>query len=438
MKRSLSCLSLLIPLACLEACSKDTSEPTSEIEMGGGGAGQSNTESGGSAASGGGSEATGGKASGGSTSSNTGGAASGNQCGPVEDCTWNELDKSSCEVGDCCGDMSCVDAICIALCGETADSLTAFDSDFNVLAQICNFQATHSLVQSEASCQQPLIYNYSSSFNEAMSQVEIAVTRSRLSPFGEGQESLQVYERTLPWNGGGVPSAPPANFGVNPSETRLAYWVTDTQSVSNSTFYEVDLKTDVVRNLTGIYPGKTVWLDDTRLLQCAQQIGSDDAGIYVIDVSGVDLEVTLVASGISCGGPLGIIDGTVVLTGGPPTSTPTAALGVIPVAVIEEVVAGTRPVVDIYSDGDIQRFPRGEVWRHFGTVEGGKWFVAPSVSDYSAYQVEELSLSGNALTFGEPVPLPQGDAPYAQAFHVGGDQFAVVTGENATVVSLKP
>ena len=416
-----------------------------QAESGGAGAGgkpQSAGDGGEPASSGGEPQTSGGAVGSGGDSGGTPATGGANQCGVAGDCLAAQIDALACDGGSCCSELGCFEGQCVNPCGDDADgfdSLTALSSDYIVDAQICQFDGYRSVMRADA-CSVPAIYDFDSWYNSAESRIEIHIRRGVPEATGARMLFEQVKDYEIAWAGSGEPSAPPANFAVNPSETRLSFWVTDT-GTGSSELAEVNIETDEIRALTSTYPGQSLWLDDTTLLQCAQGIeagqGASQEGLYLIDVAGSTLTSTFVAGRFSCGGPLGIVDDSFILTGGSAIVGGTdPALAALPIAWLREVAAGSRAALDIYNDAGIQRFARGEVWRHYGVVSGN-WFVAPSNSSYTEYHVEVLSVAAETLTFGAPVPLPFGDAPYAHALSLGDNRHALWLGNHAAVIRLR-
>ena len=360
---------------------------------------------------------------------------------PAGTCEWDELEALSCAASECCGGLTCLGDRCIDACGEADDFLDPFAVDFTVFGRICAYQGSRSVVSLDGGCEQPIIYHFDATHSEVDAELSIAVRRAPLSLFAPSLVFSPVYDATHAWPSATAPSSPPANFSVNPAQTKLVYWITDTGD-GTSTLYQVDLGTDAVRTLPGVYPGMTRWLDNDRILQCADGIGDgiglDEEGLWVIDTSGPTLNPTFVAGRFQCGGPLGLVGTTTVLTGGAPVVGGTApALGAIPLSTLEAVLTGDREPIDIYGDPEIQRFSRGDVWQHFGTVHGGQWFVAPANPDYTAYQLEVMTVTNDTVTFAPPISLPMGDLPYADVLHVGANKFVVNTGDMGAVIALE-
>lgn len=348
-----------------------------------------------------------------------------NLCEASEACGWADPPRLSCGDGSaCCEDRTCITGECLDLCGEGVESFTEpLGSDYGVLGTLCNFNPARVVLRSTDACDETVLYDWSTTYRQADGQLDVSISRATLRPQQARVSSESLMERTLPWASASAPSSPPANFAVNPGETRAVFWVTDTGSGS-SELHEVDLATGDERTLSGTFPGKAYFLTDTLLLQCADGIGAgvggSEEGLYAIDLSGDVLQETFVAGRFQCGGPLGKVGGTHILTGGTPIVGGTAvALAVIPISAIEEVVAGTRTAIDVFADAGIQRIERGEVWQHFVQVVGGAWLYAPSNQDYSAYQFEPLTLMGGQLQIGSPSPAPG----VWGAFLVADDRF---------------
>jgi hypothetical protein len=185
---------------------------------------------------------------------------------------------------------------------------------------------------------------------------------------------------------------------------------------------------------------RLVWLDDDRFVICATALGTPDntgtEGVYLVDGSGASLEPTYLAGRFDCN-TLGIIDDAWLAIGGSPIVGGTQpALVVVPLTVIDEVVAGSRSPLDVYTDESVQRIAR-EVWGLSGFFPGGRWYVSPANAQYTEYQVEPLTVDNGTLSLGPPthlgLPGPAGFTP----LHAGNDRLLMLDGSAAYLVAFE-
>ncbi len=368
-----------------------------------------------------------------------GGAPSEDECPTVDVCEWGSLGAYTCEDAECCDGLTCFEGSCVQDCGDPLDSLEDLLTDFRVVGNLCGFSAHDVVSAPDDACTIPVAYSYNvSPLDEQTGQFTITVTRTEVAPFERGAPET-IYERVVDWEGEGDPSVVPAYFSVNPSETRLVYWTLDL-GTALAELSVVDLETNETTNsLSAQYPGEAMFIDDDRFLQRAPSIdeSAGEAGLHLIDVSTQPPTATFIAGQYSGLDILAALPDDLFLVGG------SAQMGgvdpnwaVLPLELIDSVVSGEQEPIDIYADGEFQRISRGDPWQHQGSVHGD-WLVSPSNQDYTEYQLEIVSVEDGVVSFGEPIPLPFGEYPYADVSYLGDGRYTLRRASGTAVIELR-
>lgn len=404
-----------------------------------GGAGAGGTSAGGTSAggtAGAGNGGIGGAVTGGS--SGNGGTGGSDDCPSLgrEPCEWESFAGLACDAPSCCGEVSCVDERCLDACGADTSGLDTLVSDFHVLAQFCGVTGSVSMIRDDAGCERPVVYRLDAVYD--MGEDEFPVSITRFEPSVRSTRSTGEVVQSLIWpSPGGPGNIVPATFAVSPSETKAIF--TLTLDSYDSTSIELDLESGATRTLEGRLTDRVLWLDDEHYLTCSFALGTpaptEAEGVYYVDASGPDLVPTFVAGRLQCLA-LGRVDDHLVIGGSPIVGGTEPALAVVPLAMIDEVVAGDRDPIDVYADDGVQRVPR-PVWALQGFFPAGRWFVSPANQDYTEYRIEALSLEADELAFGPATPLGIPDIAGFTPLYAGHDRLMMVDYGTAYLVDFR-
>lgn len=369
--------------------------------------------------------------SGGTTSTGGSGGCANTQ---PETCEWQSFAGVACDDTTCCGAVSCVQGRCLGTCTGDTTSVDTLTPDFDVLARICGVTGTVSIVRQGDECERPVIYAFDGSYDMGADAFDFKVSRFEPSVQLIPAEREEVFSMQWP-SPGGPGNAVPATFGVSPDETKAVF--TATLDTYDSTSFVVDLESGDTRSINGVLTGRVLWLDDDHFLVGASSLGDETAGgIYYVDTTGSELSATYVAGQLQ-NATVGLVDGQLlVVIGAPSIGGTDPALIALPLSMIEDVVAGGRDAIDLYTDAEVQRIPR-DVWALQGFFPAGRWWVSPANSEYTEYRIETLSVTDGQLELGAPTHLGVPGLAGFTPLYAGNDRLLMVDYVEAILVDFK-
>lgn len=352
---------------------------------------------------------------------------------PAE-CEWESFDGVSCDDATCCGAVSCVQARCLNACTGDSTGVDTLAPDFEILAQICGMTGTVSIIRPGDECERPVVYAFDGTYDADSDLFDFSIDRFEPSVQLINPTREEVFSMT--WaSPGGPGNAVPATFGVNPGETQAVF--TATLDTYESTSFVVDLETGTTRTIAGVLTGRPMWLDDDHFLVGASALGLENTGgIYRVDTTGTDIEATYVAGQLQ-NAALGLVEGELLAISGAPSIGGTeSALLALPLSMVDEVIAGDRNAIDLYTDAGVQRIPR-QVWELQGFFPAGRWWVSPANAEYTEYRIETMSINDGALELGAPTHLGVPGLAGFTPLYAGNDRLLMVDYFEAILVDFK-